>query len=121
MSTKPDTGTGWSKEFPSLRYGSWFWLRDGPDAEPRLVQLCGGYNFYEPMGIVGPTTEYLGPISPSDFEQLRRLRKAVEAARTWICRVSNQYYLGADDPHEVLVQLRQAVDPEALAHKGGQS
>lgn len=52
------------------------------------------------------------PASPSDAEQLMELRKAAESARAWICRVSNQYILGVDDPHEVLTQLNAALNPD---------
>ena len=44
--------------------------------------------------------------------QQRVMKEAIEAARTWIYRVSNQYILAADDPHEVLVQLRSAITPK---------
>lgn len=65
--------TGWSKEFPS--HGSWFFLRHAPDAEPELHQLTGGRAWMESFGIVRDTTEFLGPITASDFDQLMRLRK----------------------------------------------
>lgn len=74
---KPDTETGWTKEYPSLAHGSWFWLRHAADAKPELHQLTGGRSWMESFGIVRDTTEFLGPVSPDDLEQLARLRKAL--------------------------------------------
>lgn len=37
------------------------------------------------------------------------LRQAAEAAQAWIARVSNQYILGVDDPHDAMSQLRAAL------------
>lgn len=77
------TETGWTKEFPSLKGGNCFWLRNAPyQKEPHLKELNGGYRFYEPLGVVGPETEYLGPVTVSDFEQLAALRKATATAIT---------------------------------------
>lgn len=68
--------TGWTKEYPSLAHGSRFWLRHAPDAEPELHQLTGGRGWMESFGIVRDTTEFLGPVTASDAEQLIQLRKA---------------------------------------------
>lgn len=73
--------TGWTKEYPSLVYGSWFWLRHTPDATPELHQLTGGRNWMESFGVVRDTTEFLGPLSPSDAEQLNELRKTLLTLR----------------------------------------
>lgn len=37
-------------------------------------------------------------------------REACEAARAWICRVCNEYILPDAEPHDVLVQLRRALE-----------
>lgn len=41
------------------------------------------------------------------------LQQAAKAAHAWIARVSNQYILGADDPHEVSAQLNRVLNPQA--------
>ena len=72
MSTKPDSETEWSKEFPLEREGHW-WMRynDGSVDTFHLNE----YNSARPENFLD-VAEWLGPISPSDFEQLIRLRKA---------------------------------------------
>ena len=70
----------WTKEYPSLAYGSWFWLRHAPDATPELHQLTGGRGWMESFGIVRDTTEFLGPVTVSDAEQLSELRRAITDA-----------------------------------------
>lgn len=75
------TETGWTKEYPSLQYGSRFFLRHSPDAEPELHQLTGGRKWMESFGIVRNTTEFLGPVTAADFEQLTRLRELCAEAR----------------------------------------
>lgn len=84
MPTETKSERGWSKEYPSLNYGSWFWLRHAPDAEPELQQLTGGRNWMEAFGSVRDSTEFLGPITVSDLERLAVLREAVEAALTFM-------------------------------------
>lgn len=41
------------------------------------------------------------------------LRQAAETAQAWIARVSNQYILGVDDPHDAMAQLRTALQGKA--------
>lgn len=74
-----NTETGWTTTYPSLAYGSWFWLRHAPDATPELHQLTGGRSWMESFGIVRATTEFLGPVTVSDAEQLSELRRSNEA------------------------------------------
>jgi hypothetical protein len=49
--------------------------------------------------------------TPSDTEQLLSLRAVAEKARAWICRVSNQYALGVDDPYDEIAALNNALGP----------
>lgn len=44
--------------------------------------------------------------------QLKQLREAVEAAQSWICRVTNRYGFDADDPYGELAKLRAALHPQ---------
>lgn len=45
------------------------------------------------------------------------LQEAANTALRWIARVSNQYILGADDPHEVLAQLNRVLTPKHQEEK----
>lgn len=89
MPTKADTEIVWSREYPSLAYGTWFWLRHAPDAKPELHQLTGGRTWMESFGIVRDTTEFLGPALAADFEQLIQLRKAGRDAVATIQKLVN--------------------------------
>jgi hypothetical protein len=59
----------------------------------------------------------LPPVQPLG-EQVRaepsELRHAAEVAYKWIARVSNQYYLGGDDPHEAMSLLNAALKTQPL-------
>lgn len=106
MSTESEAG--WSKEYPSLKYGSWFWLRHTLDSEPELHQLTGGRNWMESFGIVRETTEFLGPITPADTEQLVRLREAAQSALEYL-----QPYAGTNRTiNGTVAALRNALDTE---------
>lgn len=79
--TKPDTETGWTKEFPAI--DGYYWMRFAPDDRcPMPVRYDNGYmheiGVADDMRWVRDTekAEFL-PASPSDFEQLIRLRKEV--------------------------------------------
>lgn len=130
MSTKPDTETGWSKELPEAQ--GWYWVRSGPrglpvaveffptmmDRRRPMVRYPGKDGFM--VAIAGDAKpEWLGPISPSDFEQLLRLRAAARSAMEWMSWwVESE---GADPPDgpstpEILAALR-----EALTNTGEQS
>lgn len=96
--TNTDTETGWSKEFPSQTGDYWF--RTDEHDPMVIIEISGGgipggapvpfrvYEFGMEEGGISKATfqrkyrraEYLGPISPSDFEQLIRLRKALSDA-----------------------------------------
>lgn len=87
MSTKPDTETGWSKEFPTI--DGHYWVRFigyGSPTEAELRTVVGHEcrtEFSVFTGSPGSPCnewEFLGPIFPSNFEQLLRLRKIAEGA-----------------------------------------
>lgn len=71
----------WTKEYPSLKYGTWFWLRDGPSGTPELRQITGGRAWMEAFGMVSDATEFLGPVLPSDLEQIHALQSQLEQLR----------------------------------------
>lgn len=86
--TKPDTDTGWSKEFPTA--DGYYWMRFAPDDRcPMPVRYDNGYmheiGVADDMRWVRDTekAEFL-PASPSDFEQLIRLRKAAGVSQKLI-------------------------------------
>lgn len=83
--------TGWTPEYPSLAYGSWFWLRHAPDATPELHQLTGGRSWMASFGIVRDTTEFLGPVTVSDAEQLVELRREALKGICVYCGEIQQY------------------------------
>lgn len=84
--------TGWSKHFPKAQ--GWYWVRSGPiglpvaveffpalmDRRQPMVRYPGKSGFMVAVAEEGKP-EWLGPISPSDFEQLTRLRNDIEEAR----------------------------------------
>ena len=87
--TKPDTETGW-KKFPRAD-GYYWWAISG---EVRLLEVIHSSKEAWTEGddtnqwdkAYHWTGKFLGPISPSDFEQLLRLRDWKESAMTLLPR-----------------------------------
>lgn len=114
--TKPDTDTGWSTAKPE-HDGYYWWRFDVADpAAPSEIRDGRVYDFQARGSVLLETLdgEWLGPISPSDFEQLLRLREAAEAA------LLHLQGCGYKTNQQVQEQLIAALR-EALGHKGGQS
>jgi hypothetical protein len=91
MTTKPSTTTQtrelepqqWRDEFPTIE-GAFYWARHKLNHEDLDVGSLLNGSLYFTYG--GPTSksrrrdyEYLGPIAPSDTEQVIRLREALES------------------------------------------
>lgn len=117
MPTKPNE-TGWTTADPKVD-GVYWWRADESDNDPD-IHFVQGESFYQVGFASSEFTakfggEWFGPISPSDFEQLIRLRKAVSDALEWI-EASLDYDDVAMDGSRVMTALR-----EALANTGEQS
>lgn len=81
-----DTETGWTREWPAVR-DSFHWMRwiDGRYRDLPVhvngIQVMSLFDHsYQQRGNIEGQVEFLGPISPSDSEQLIRLRQAAEKA-----------------------------------------
>ena len=121
--TKPDSETGWTDEFPEVEE-KFYWMRHKQNHADINVGLLRDRTLLLAEGTTHSKSrrrdfEYL-PASPSDFEQLLRLRKAARNAMKWMSWwVESE---GADIPDgvpstpEILAALR-----EALANTGGES
>lgn len=114
MSTKPDSDTGWTA---SPAQGFYWWRLDANDPpDPVLVE--NGLAEGKSISVYGG--EFLGPISPDDFEQLIQLRNAAQDAErflAWWCEATvPNPPKGVRGAKKTLAALR-----EALAHKGEQS
>lgn len=124
--TKPDTDTGWAKGWPE---NGNYWRRSDPSDAPQLVRIQGAaYRLLEKgtYGLRGEhinsgmaaqirdpeSYEYLGPISPDDFEQLLRLREKATALL--------EHIFSQSASHEDVVSAATALR-EALGHTGEQS
>lgn len=91
MSKNPHDDTGWSKEWPAER--GFYWTRDTPDDTNILLvevnrnrlTICGD-DRHRNVNEAFVDSEFLGPISPSDFEQLVRLRDWKESAMKLLSR-----------------------------------
>lgn len=122
------TETGWTKSFPSQVGNYWFHTDDN---EPMVIEISGGgipggapvpfrvYEFGMSEDGVSKATfqrthrhaEFLGPISPSDTEQLMELRRAGERALNWLEWLRNPLDEGdAQSIAEVINQLRAALN-----------
>ena len=120
--TKPDSDTEWSREDPKVD-GVYWWRADANDPDPDIHSVVAG-RFYE-VGMSQCTAvenfggEWLGPISPSDFEQLLRLRKTASEARDWFAwwveSTEAAPPLGTKGANDILAAFR-----ETLAHTGEQ-
>lgn len=123
MPTKPDSETGWTKDDPKVD-GVYWWRADANDPDPDLHSVVNG-RFYE-VGMSQCTVvenfggEWLGPVSPSDFEQLLRLRETALNALIWMDwwkdPTVSAYPDGLPPMSEIITALR-----EVLAHTGEQS
>jgi hypothetical protein len=118
MTTKPSTTTHtrerWGKEWP--RENGFYWSRDHEaDMNILLVEvhgnrltICGGNgrNVKEAF----EATEFLGPITPSDTEQVIRLREGLEAILT-----EAEFVGDAKQPFSTWVaeRCRAALQPKA--------
>lgn len=76
------TETGWTKDWP-VDADAFYWKRDSLGRYRDLPahvdhdRVIGLFDHsYTPRGDIEGDIELLGPISPSDFEQLTRLREA---------------------------------------------
>lgn len=144
--TKPDGETVWTTGWPET--GDYY-RRANKDAKPELVRIKGdsyrlmtGTNGFRGevrlMRLAAKaqepeTYEYLGPISPSDFEQLVRLRESLELAEQRLAD-NERWWSQEEIAIQVPESYRQAFKAraqvtrntldqvrEALAHKGEQS
>lgn len=116
--TKPDSETGWSKEWPKVT--GYYWRRINDHDYPSLVRIVGDTCRFSDGSSEGryECYEFVGPLSPSDFEQLLRLRKV--AALTLKVLDDADYGL---DVYSLAPNLRSAAKAlrEALTHTGEQS
>lgn len=116
------TERGWTKEFPQVE-GFYFARRTQTNA-PALTVIevwqyedeWYAYRFanqddIEAKEFIRSLYEYLGPISPSDFEQLIRLRNAAEQMLTAVGKA----VVYAPNVKQAANALR-----EALAHREGE-
>ena len=129
MTTKPDSDSRWGKEFPQVE-GFYFARRTQTNAPGLTIIQVWQYedewyayrfanqNDIEAEDFIRSLYEYLGPLSPSDFEQLIRLRKV--AALTLKMLDDADYGL---DVYSLAPNLRSAAKAlrEALTHTGEQS
>lgn len=113
----------WSDEFPEVEE-TFYWLRHKQNHADINVGLLRDGTLLLAEGTTHGKSrrkdfEY-SPASPSDFEQLRRLRAAAEMALKWLDWI-------ATDPETSVIapgftsQEAAAALREALAHTGGQS
>lgn len=87
-----NTGTGWPKGWPNKR--GFYWTRDTPDdtnillveIQANRLTICGD-DRHRNVREAFEDSEFLGPISPSDAEQLMELRKACKAALPYVREV----------------------------------
>lgn len=125
--------TGWSKEFAALGDG-WYWSKKTSLPRPRRdvlhvvnSQVAFGSMWLRPDKdpMFFENREWLGPLSPSDFEELIRLRKSASNARGFIQYVSRDIDISATGNARRVYERRLASIltelSEALAHTGEQS
>lgn len=128
MPTKSDSDRGWSKEFPTVN--GFYWVRTEQYRElpaefdgRSISALYGLRLFADDLPRLLP--EYLGPISPSDFEQLLRLRKAGRDADEALRLIQGYGFQLDNSAHGQEIRRRaiEAIEAlrEALAPKGEQS
>lgn len=80
------TETGWTRNTPTEN--GIYWYRLDAQSLPDIVQVHDDDVYYTgeatACGLANHDDEWLGPLSPSDFEQLIRLREAAGDAAQWI-------------------------------------
>lgn len=125
--TKPDTDTGWSKEFPTVD-GDYLCRINEHDLSPvsfrfengAIYEYGCGKNLRSDYHHYGAKYEFLGPLTWRDFEQLIRLRSVALNALIWMewwrDPTTTAYPDGLPPMSEIIAALR-----EALAHTGEQS
>lgn len=96
---------GWTKDVPTTN--GWYWLKDDKTGPVLTEALNGCFYIHNSRYAPEPNDEWLGPISPSDAEQLIELRKVMSGgigviARERARQVQEKGYTNEhDDEHDV--------------------
>ena len=127
MSTKPDSDTGWSKEFPQVE--GFYFARRTQTNVPGLTVIqvwqyedeWFAYRFanqddIEAKDFVRSLYEYLGPLSPSDFEQLIRLQKVAAKAQAFLGAINTDIQTEPRPRCEILEISESAGDGGSYNH-----
>lgn len=104
------TETGWT-DSPTQGV---YWWRLGANDTPDPVRIKNGFAEGKLISVYGG--EFLGPISPSDFEQLTRLREI--AKQFVVAYEGKEHQLGNGQALRSFLQLREAL---AQPRTGGES
>lgn len=112
---KPDSETVWTKEFPH-KIG-FYWCRTEQyrelpaEFDGRSVSTLYGVRLFAD-DVLGLQPEFLGPISPSDFEELIRLREAGEVvdAAARFALMTPGFIRGRDQLLAATDMLRRGLD-----------
>ena len=129
--TKPDTNTGWGKEWPAntdIKDAYYFARRDS-SKDVAVVAFAAGMMWLN--GVCYQSSEvahdlrFLGPLRPEDFEQLLRLRKAANDADEALQLIQGFDFQLDSSAHGKEIR-RRAIEAiaalrEALANTGEQS
>lgn len=91
---------GWTKEWPSER--GFYWARETPDdinvllveIHANRLTICGGTKLNVKEAFEG--SEFLGPLSPSDAEQLSELKKEYRTAMLALKETAFSYHVEAE-------------------------
>ncbi len=111
VDTKAET---WKRGVPSI--DGYYWMRLDPKDDNPMPVRWEKLNLHE-IGVDGDlrrymdihAAEFLGPITPSDSEQLVRLREVAEHVLTYLDRESGRQYPFNKEPQNIAAALRNAL------------
>lgn len=121
---KEEKSSGWSKEFPKVQGSYWARRLQTGQPEPKVIEVCcdagewfayraGNARDIDPAKFIESEYEFLGPISPSDTEELFKLREAAENALTFMEKWFGEHPTWTSVEREkVMPQLRKALGKE---------
>lgn len=132
----PETKTGWTDKLPESQ--GWYWVRSGSLGLPVAVEFFPalmdrrqpmvrypGKNGFMVAVAEDAKPEWLGPISPSDFDQLTRLREALQeiADRDTLCNCEHdtEFCCAKVGHYCAFCIAATALNPELAQRKGEKS
>ena len=113
--TKPDTERGWTKEFPATSGIYWARWPSSVTVNTFIVEVIGKRFYMTGRSLICPNhetpypAEWRGPISPSDFEQLTRLRAVAATVLKYLDQQSGRDYPFNKEPQSLARALSVAL------------